>query len=71
MKFHKTFVFSDLNQFLSVHSLDKDCELAFDSKHVIFKSGKRKTNYRTTSRNVIVTVPDKELSLPPLMQTFL
>ena len=64
------FCIHDLNQFLSVHSLDKDCELDFDSKHVIFKSGKRKTNYRTTSRNVIVTVPDKELTLPSVDANF-
>lgn len=64
------FCIHDLNQFLSVHSLNKDCELDFDSKHVIFKSGKSKTNYRTASRNVIVTVPDKELSLPSVDVSF-
>jgi hypothetical protein len=69
-KFPQDFCVHDLNQFLSVHSLYKDCDLDFDEHHVIFKSGKRKTKYRTTSRNVIVTVPEKELTLPSVDATF-
>ena len=62
--FTETFGIYDLNQFLSVHSLNKETELDFDTQHVIFKSGRSKTKYRTTAKNMIVSPPDKELKLP-------
>lgn len=62
--FPQDFCVYDLNQFLSVHSLNKDTELDFDTQHVIFKSGRSKTKYRTTAKNMIVSPPDKELKLP-------
>ena len=68
--FPQDFCIHDLNQFLSVQSLYKDGEIDFDDKHVIFKSGRKKLNYRTTSRNVIVTVPEKELNLPSVDASF-
>ena len=51
----QTFCVHDLNQFLSVHSLNKETELDFDTQHVIFKSGRSKTKYRTTAKNMIVS----------------
>lgn len=62
--FPQDFCVYDLNQFLSVHGLFKDsAELDFDGKDIIFRSGKRKTNYRMTEKSMIVTPPEKELNL--------
>ena len=61
--FPESFCVYDLPQFLSVHSLNKDTELEFDEYNVIFKSGKSKIRYRKTAKEMIVTPPDKELSL--------
>ena len=63
-EFPQNFCIYDLNQFLSVHSLNKDTELDFDSQNVIFKAGRSKTKYRMTAKNMIVSPPDKELKLP-------
>jgi hypothetical protein len=63
-EFPQDFCVYDLNQFLSVHSLFKDSEIDFNSSDVIFKSGKRKTNYRMTAKEMIVVPPEKELTLP-------
>ncbi len=63
-EFPQDFCIYDLNQFLSVFSLNKDTELDFDNQHVIFKSGRSKTKYRTTVKTMIVSPPDKELKLP-------
>ena len=62
--FPQNFCVYDLNQFLSVYSLYKDAELDFDEVNVVFKSGKNKIKYRKTPKTMIVTVPEKELSLP-------
>ena len=62
--FPEGFCVYDLNQFLSVHSLNKDPELDFDVSNIVFKSGRSKTKYRKTAKEMIVTVPEKELSLP-------
>lgn len=62
--FTDSFCVFDLNQFLSVHSLFKDPELDFDEYNVIFKSGKSKIRYRKTAKEMIITPPDKELTLP-------
>lgn len=69
--FPQDFCIYDLNQFLSVNSLFKDsAELEFNSSDVIFKSGKRKTNYRMTAKEMIVTPPEKEITLPSVDCTF-
>lgn len=69
--FPQDFCIYDLNQFLSVHSLFKDsAELDFDSTNIIFKSGKRKTNYRMTAKEMIVTPPEKDISLPSVDCSF-
>jgi hypothetical protein len=65
-EFPQDFCVYDLNQFLSVHSLFKDSEIDFNSSDVIFKSGKRKTNYRMTAKEMIVVPPEKELTLPSI-----
>lgn len=54
----------DLNQFLSVYSMHDNTELDFDNEHIIFKSGKSKIKYRKAAKNLIVSAPDKNLSLP-------
>ena len=41
-------------------------ELEFNSSDVIFKSGKRKTNYRMTAKEMIVVPPEKEITLPSI-----
>jgi len=54
----------DLNQFLSVHSMFKNgVELEFDESNVIFKGDRSKIKYRMTAKNMIVTPPDKTISL--------
>lgn len=68
--FPQDFCIYDLNQFLSVHSLGKETELDFDPQHVIFKSGRSKTKYRTTSKNMIVSAPEKEINLPSIDGSF-
>jgi hypothetical protein len=68
--FPQDFCIYDLNQFLSVHSLGKDTELDFDSNNVIFKSGRSKTKYRMTAKSMIVSAPEKELTLPSIDGSF-
>jgi hypothetical protein len=63
--FPQDFCVYDLNQFLSVNSLFKDsAELEFDDSNIIFKSGKRSQKYRMTAKEMIVTPPEKEITLP-------
>ena len=68
--FPQDFCIYDLNQFLSVHSLGKDTELDFDSNNVVFKSGRSKTKYRMTAKTMIVSAPEKELTLPSIDGSF-
>ena len=71
-EFPQDFCIYDLNQFLSVHNMVKDCELDFTNSDVIFKSpnGKNKSNYRMTAPDMIVVPPNKELSLPSVDCSF-
>lgn len=69
-EFPQDFCIYDLNQFLSVHSLGKDTELAFDANNVVFKSGRSKTKYRMTAKTMIVSAPEKELTLPSIDGSF-
>jgi hypothetical protein len=69
-QFPEDFCIYDLNQFLSVQSLYKDGEIDFDDKHVIFKVGRKKLNYRKTVKTMIVTPPDKDLALPSVDCSF-
>lgn len=68
--FPDSFCVFDLNQFLSVHSLYKDPELKFDEYNVIFTAGRSKTTYRKTAKEMIITPPDKDLSLPSVDAEF-
>jgi len=60
----------DLNQFLSVHSLHKDKELNFDDANIIFGTAKNGTKYRKTAKEMIVTPPEKEITLPSVDVSF-
>jgi len=63
--FPQDFCVYDLNQFLSVYSLYKDkTELEFDESNVIFRNGRSKVKYRMTSKEMIVTPPEKSITLP-------
>jgi hypothetical protein len=68
--FPQDFCVYDLNQFLSVHSLHKDSDLSFDDSNVIFKSGRSSTKYRKTAKEMIVTPPEKEITLPSVDVAF-
>ena len=68
--FPEDFCIYDLPQFLSVHSLIKDPEIEFDEYNVIFKSDKSKIKYRKTAKEMIITPPDKDLSLPSVEVSF-
>ena len=68
--FPDSFCVYDLNQFLSVHSLFKDPEINFDEYNVIFQSGKSKIKYRKTSKEMIITPPEKDLTLPSVEVEF-
>ena len=69
-EFPQDFCIYDLNQFLSAYTLNKDPELAFEERYVIFKAGRAKTKYTTTEKNMIVSPPEKELSLPTVDGSF-
>jgi len=70
-EFPQDFCVYDLNQFLSIHSSSDSTEIDFDEKNVVFIFGpKKSTTYRKTAREMIVTAPDKELSLPSVDITF-
>ena len=71
--FPKDFGVYDLNEFLSVLSVEKELpEIEFDDVNVIIKSlgGRSKTKYRVTDKAMIVTPPDKEISLSAIHTTF-
>jgi hypothetical protein len=61
--FPEDFCVYDLNQFLSVYSLNKDNDIEFDDSNIVLKSGRSKIKYRKTAKEMIVTPPDKELKL--------
>jgi hypothetical protein len=69
-EFPQDFCVYDLNQFLNIHSLNKDTEIDFDDANIIFKSGRSKAKYRKTAKEMIVTAPDKALSLPTVDVSF-
>lgn len=69
-EFTEDFCIYDLNQFLAVYSLNKDIDLDFDVENVLMKSPKKKTAYKKAQKTTIVTVPEKELSLPSVDASF-
>jgi hypothetical protein len=68
--FPQDFCVYDLNQFLSVYFLNKDPEMDFDDSNVIFKNGRSRTTYRKTAKHMIVTPPEKVLTLPSVDSSF-
>ena len=55
----------DLNQFLNGLGLHQNPELDFQNTgHVLIREGKSRTKYFFADPNVIVTPPDKEITLP-------
>ncbi len=54
----------DLNQFLNGLGLHKNPDLDFENQgHVVIREGKSRTKYFFADPNVIVTPPDKEITL--------
>lgn len=68
----QTFGVYDLNEFLSIISLNKDPDIEFDEKNAIIKSlnGRSKTKYRFTEASMIVTPPEKKITLPSVDASF-
>jgi len=62
----------DLNEFLSVLSLNKDPELSFDGVNVRITSqdGESRIDYRCTERTMIVTPPEKNINFPSVHISF-
>ena len=61
----KDFGIYDLNQFLNGLGLHNSPELDFaDSNYVVIKEGRMRSKYFFADPNVIVTPPDKEITLP-------
>ena len=59
------FAIYDLNQFLNGLSLHQDPELDFSNDtHVVIREGKRRVKYFFADPEVIVSPPEKEISLP-------
>ena len=55
----------DLNQFLNGLGLHQNPDLDFENNgHVLIREGKSRTKYFFADPNVIVTPPDKEITLP-------
>ncbi|NDG32324.1 DNA polymerase [bacterium] len=64
-EFEKEFAIYDLNQFLNGISLHEDPELDFQNdKYVVIREGKRRVKYFFADPQVIVSPPEKEISLP-------
>jgi len=64
-EFEKEFAIYDLNQFLNGVSLHEDPELDFQSDaYVVIREGKRRVKYFFADPQVIVSPPEKEISLP-------
>ena len=61
----KDFGIYDLNQFLNGLNLHQNAELDFQNdNYVVIKEGKSRSKYFFADPNVIVTPPDKEITLP-------
>jgi len=62
--FTDEFCVDDLNQFLSVYHSYDNPELIFDEHNINFKSGRGGTKFRKTAKSMIVTAPEKSLTMP-------
>ena len=67
-EFPQDFGINDLNNFLSVLSLNKDPEIEFSDNTVIIKflNGRSKIDYRFTEKSMIVVPPEKNITLPSI-----
>jgi hypothetical protein len=64
-EFPKDFAIYDLNQFLNGLSLHHSPELDFTNDgYVVIKEGKMRSKYFFADPNVIITPPEKEITLP-------
>ena len=64
-KFSRDFAIYDLNQFLNGLSLHQDPDLDFSpDSYLTIREGKRRVKYFYADPAVIVSPPDKEISLP-------
>jgi hypothetical protein len=64
-EFPKDFGIYDLNQFLNGLGLHQSPDLDFDNdSYVVIKEGRMRSKYFFADENVIVTPPNKEISLP-------
>ena len=63
--FSRDFAIYDLNQFLNGLGLHQDPDLDFkEESYLTIREGKRRVKYFFADPNVIVTPPDKEITLP-------
>ena len=71
-EFPQDFGIHDLNNFLSVLSLNKDPEVEFSDKNAIIKflGGRSKIDYRFTEKSMIVVPPEKNITLPSVDVSF-
>ncbi len=64
-EFPREFAIYDLNQFLNGLSLHQDPELDFkEDTYLNIREGKRRVKYFYADPNVIVSPPEKEITLP-------
>ena len=64
-EFPRDFAIYDLNQFLNGLSLHQDPEMDFkEESYLSIREGKRQAKYFFADPNVIISPPDKEISLP-------
>ena len=64
-EFPRDFAIYDLNQFLNGLSLDQDPEMDFkEESYLSIREGKRRVKYFFADPNVIISPPDKDITLP-------
>ena len=69
--FPRDFVVYDLNQFLNGLSLHQDPDLDFtETSYLSIREGKRRVKYFYADPNVIISPPEKEITLPSEDVTF-
>lgn len=54
----------DMSRFLSICSLYKEPEIEFNSNHFTISEGKRKTKYVFADTSMVISPPEKDISLP-------
>lgn len=70
--FPHDFGIHDLNNFLSVLSLNKDPEVEFEDKNAVIKflGGRSKIKYRFADASNIISPPDKKITMPEVTVKF-